>query len=470
MASSLPHQVLAFIRIQNLIQPQDRILVAVSGGPDSTALLHLLHRLAGHWAIALGVAHFDHALRGEASQAEAAWVQDLAASLGLPCHGGSGDVRRYQKDQKVSCQVAARDLRHRFLREVQEKYGYQKIALGHTADDQLELFFLRLLRGTGPEGLKGMRPRERGLIRPLLGMSKAALLAWLANEGLPYRQDASNLDRRYRRNQIRLDLIPRLLAYNPRLPEAVARLQALLQEQEDYLAQEAQRAFTAVQLPGEMAGFGLSRPGLLELQPVLQKRVLLLACAAAGVPRQRLTQHHLTALGHLAQRPQTGGAVSLPGAWQVQRTGDQLCWLPASRSTVPAPPLAQEVLLAPTAAGTCTFLNWTLTWDTFCRSNGPAAGPEDRTTVWLDADCLQFPLKLRQWRPGDRLQPMGLRGTKKLQDLFVDAKIPRDQRPFMPILLSRDEIIWVVGLRQAEGAKVTPQTRRILQVRAQPAA
>jgi tRNA(Ile)-lysidine synthase len=225
--------------------------VAVSGGPDSTALLHLLHRQARRWPFSLGVAHFDHGLRGAASRADAVFVAELAQTLDLPCHLGRGDVRGYQQEHRVSVQVAARELRHRFLRDIQAEHGYDQIALGHTADDQLELFFLRLLRGAGPEGLRGMRPRERGLIRPLLATSKAALLAWLASQGLSYRQDASNLDRRYRRNQIRLDLIPRLLDYNPRLAAAVARLQGLLQEQEDYLAHAAQQALAAVRLPRE---------------------------------------------------------------------------------------------------------------------------------------------------------------------------------------------------------------------------
>ncbi|MGQ9922274.1 MAG: tRNA lysidine(34) synthetase TilS, partial [Desulfobacca sp.] len=380
LAVMLPRQVAAYIRCHRLIHPQERLLVAVSGGPDSTALLHLLHRLAPRWPFSLAVAHFDHGLRGEASRADAVWVEELAHSLGLPCHLGAGDVRAQQQERRVSCQVAARELRHRFLRDIQEEYGYEKIALGHTADDQLELFFLRLLRGTGPEGLKGMRPGERGLIRPLLATDKAAILAWLADARLPFRQDASNLDRRYRRNQIRLDLIPRLLAYNPRLAAAVARLQGLWQEQEDYLAQETQRARGAVQLSGETAGFRLSRAGLLVLHPALQKRLLLHACTTAGVDRARLTQRHLTALLHLAQRPQTGGAISLPGGWQVRRVGDELQWLPADQTAPPEPPLATEVLLTPPEVGTCSFLHWTFTWETFSRPDGASAVSSAPTT------------------------------------------------------------------------------------------
>lgn len=464
MTSSLPHRVFAFIRAEDVIQPQERILVAVSGGPDSTALLHLLHRWSARRPFSLAVAHFDHGLRGEASRADAAWVEELAAGLGLACHRGSGDVRRHQRQSKLSLQTAARELRHRFLRDLQAQHGYHQIALGHTADDQLELFLLRLLRGAGPTGLTGMRPRERGLIRPLLKSRKAEILAWLAAAGLTYRQDASNLDRRYRRNQIRLDLIPHLLSYNPRLAAGVARLQASLQEQEDYLAQEAQRAFTALQGAGKRAGAGLSRTGLLDLHPALQKRVLMLACAAAGVPLASLGQRHLKAMIYLAQRTQGGGAVSLPGAWHVQRSGEHLLWLPATPWAVTK---SGEMLLLPPEAGTCTWGEWTLTWETLARPSGAISFPQDPGTVWLDADRLQLPLRLRGWQPGDRLQPLGMAGSKKVQDIFVDAKIPRWQRPGVPVLCSGEQIIWLVGLRLAEPGKITMHSRRILQIRAQ---
>ncbi len=466
MAPSLPQQVLAYIRQHDLLRPTERLLVAVSGGPDSTALLHFLQRLTSSWPVTLGVAHFDHGLRGEASRAEAAWVAGLAESLGLPCHLGAGSVRKYQQEQKLPCQVAARELRHRFLRQVQKEYGYQKIALGHTADDQLELFLLRLLRGTGPAGLTGMRPQARGLIRPLLETSKADILAWLQAEGLTYQEDSSNLDRRYRRNLLRLDLVPLLLAVNPRLPEATRRLQTWLAEQEDYLAQEAQRAWQAIRVAAGAEGAVISRTGFRQLHPALQKRVLILAAAAAGVPSQRLSSRHLTAMQQLALRRPGGGAVCLPGNWRLVRTGDNLQWLPPPAVIPDAP--QPSCLLTPPSGGTTAFLTWQITWQLEANSGREVVFPHDPQTIYLDFDCLQVPLRLRRVQPGDRLRPLGLGGTKKVQDILVDAKIPRHQRPDRPVVVSGEEIIWVVGLRQAETAKVTAQTRRRLRLSARP--
>ncbi len=441
--------------------------MGVSGGPDSTALLHLLHRSAHLWPITLGVAHFDHTLRGAASRADALWVADLAASLNLPCYLGSDDVRRHQQEKKISLQTAARQLRLTFFREIKQQHHYHTVALGHTADDQVELFFLRLLRGAGPEGMKGMWPNNRqGIIRPLLGTSKAQIVGWLESEGLSHRLDKSNLSRCYRRNQLRLDLLPRLQAYNPRLGEAVTRFQTLLREQEDYLQQETSHVLSGLRMNGDDELLRLPVARLLALHPALQKRVLRLACAQAGVPLDLLTFRHVAAALHLCQRPQPAGEISLPGNWRLVREGNQVIW---QIEPPPLPPGSEYVRLDQ-AAGAGTFLNWTFTWTT-----GPATGQEKLTTAnpctaLMDHQRLQFPLRLRTFRAGDRFQPLGMTGIKKLQDFFVDAKIPRAQRPFIPLLLSHDQIVWVVGHRLAESVKVTPQTRRLLRLEALPPA
>ena len=172
--------VLAYTRRERLFTPGDRVLVAVSGGPDSVALLHLLMRLAPELDLDLGVAHFDHGLRGEDSRGDAEFVADLARRLGLPCHLGRGEVKAAARRDKVSIQMAARKLRLQFFQDTRRGHGYARLALGHTADDQVELFWLRLLRGAGLEGLKGMWPATpEGLVRPLLAVGKAVLLAWL---------------------------------------------------------------------------------------------------------------------------------------------------------------------------------------------------------------------------------------------------------------------------------------------------
>jgi tRNA(Ile)-lysidine synthase len=208
----------------------------------------------------------------------------------------------------------------------------------------------------------------------------------------------------------------------------------------------------------------LSVSRLLALHPTLQKRVLRLACAQAGVPLDRLTFRHMAAALRLCQQPQPAGEISLPGNWRLVREGNQIVW-----QTEPPPlPPRSEYVLPDQEAGACTLLGWTFTWTTCPATGEENVTPANPGTALMDYQRLQFPLRLRTFRVGDRFQPLGMTGTKKLQDFFVDTKIPRSQRPFIPLLLSRDQIVWVVGHRLAESVKVTPQTRRLLRMEAFP--
>jgi tRNA(Ile)-lysidine synthase len=354
-------------------------------------------------------------------------------------------------------------LRLKFFREIQERHEYQALALGHTADDQMELLFLRLLRGAGPEGIKGMWPSDgRGTIRPLLGTSKAQIVHWLKSEGLPFRFDDSNLSRCYRRNQLRLDLLPQLLAYNPRLGEAVTRFQTLLQEQEDFFHQEAARLLSDMRINSGDGSMRLPLAKLLALHPSLQRRVLRLACAQVGVPVETLTFRHLEAALRLCRRLQPAGQISLPGGWRLVRENQQFFWQPRPISL----PSFPECLLPDQESGSYTAAGWTFTWTTM-----PTAGRKELDfnlphTALMDYHQLHFPLRLRCVRAGDRFRPLGMTGVKKLQDFFVDAKIPRSQRSSIPLLVSGDQIVWVVGHRLADTVKVSDDTRKLFKLEA----
>jgi tRNA(Ile)-lysidine synthase len=461
-AARLPDWVLDFVHREKMFHPGDRVLVAVSGGPDSVALLHLLAGWRRELGLELGVGHFDHGMRRE-SQEDAAFVADLARSLGLSLYPGRGDVKELARRKKLSRQMAARQLRLDFLRQTCQAQGYDKLALAHTADDQVELFFLRLLRGAGPEGLKGMWPATPdGLVRPLLAVGKATLLAWLEEQGLSYRRDPSNLSRAYRRNRIRLDLLPELQRlYNPRLPEAVWRAQALLQAEERLLAGETDRLLALVCRSPAPDFYRLDLARLLALDPGWQARLLRAALGRLDA-EQTLTAAQTAAVLDLAQGEKSGGLISL-GAARVARAGPELHLF----RRLPVPPAGGATLPAvfPGAGETPPGWHWTL------NSRPRAAGgviPLGPQVAVLDQERLNFPLEVRYFKPGDRFWPLGGPGPRKLQDFLVDAKIPRWLRPYIPLVVSAGRIVWVAGLRPAEPVKVTGASRSLLTLEISP--
>lgn len=458
----LAARVAAYARRERFFAPGDTVLVAVSGGPDSVALLHLLHRLRRDLGIRLAAAHFDHGLRGQDSRGDVRFVQALADSLELPCHVGQGEVRVAARERQISLQMAARRLRHAFLRETCRTHGYAKAALGHTADDQVEVFFLRLLRGAGPQGLKGMWPATpKGLVRPLLAVWKREILEWLHEEALPFREDASNRDRRYLRNRVRLDLLPELTSrFNPQLPAAVWRLMDLLQEDERLLASQTRKSLASLVRQVTPDFFTLDLPGVFNLPPALQSRVLK-ELGERFSEDEGLTQAHVKSLWDLARARHSGGVIPV-GAGLVSRAGPSLhFWRPLPE------PVAAAVLLQPPQAGQAELPpGWRFTW----RSQGAKLLPlpDAGAIIRMDREKTSVPLGARYLRPGDRCRLPGAPGAKKLQDILVDRKIPRWLRPHLPLVESEGVIVWVAGLGLTHGFAATPACGSFLEISIEP--
>ena len=461
-AGDLPEWVFTYARRECRFTPGDRVLVAVSGGPDSVALLHLLVRLAPELGLDLGVAHYDHGLRGEDSRADADFVADLARRLGLPYHLDRGEVRAAARRDKVSLQMAARKLRLQFLRDTRDRHGYTRLALGHTADDQVELFWLRLLRGAGLEGLKGMWPATpEGLVRPLLAVGKAVLLAWLAQEALTYRVDVSNLSRAYLRNRVRLDLLPHLTRhYNPRLAQTIWRTQSLLQADERLLAQDTAAAWDRVAHRLAADCFALDLNRLFSLEPALQTRVLRAGVAALGMDLT-LTAPQVASLLALAGSERSGGLISLGENVQVARAGAVLHIMKA----LPEPP--REATRLPDCPATVDSpAGWR--WHLSRRACQPGDLWPPPEVAWLNPARVSLPLTARGWRPGDRFWPQGAPGPKKLQDFLVDSKIPRWLRLHLPLVAAAGEIVWVAGLRLADPVKLLPAAGEMYEITVTP--
>jgi tRNA(Ile)-lysidine synthase len=433
----------------SLFQCGQPILVAVSGGVDSMVLLHVLHELASKAQWTLAVAHLNHRLRGRSSDADERLVRKKAKELNLRCFVEAADVRKLAVDDGISIEMAARRLRHNFLAGVACRQGIQTIALAHHADDQLELFFLRLLRGTGSEGLAGMKwsnpsPADSAVqvVRPLLGCLKANLRRFAREQEITFREDASNTARDMMRNRIRHELLPLLQRhYQPALMKTTRRLIDILQADSEFMVQQA-----AVWLQKR-------KPAFDSLAVALQRRILQL----------QLHQKGWASDFDLIEQLRKGSDLSwtLSPGLRVQRDLHGLVHL---RKSSPVEFNPNQMLLSLNGPrGKQSFDGLDVRWEIGVgRSTSTAVQPKPGRE-FFDADKIGGVITLRHWQPGDRFQPIGMNASVKLQDLFTNQKIARHKRNQLAIAATAaGDLFWVEGLRMSERFKLDKCTVRTL--------
>jgi len=442
-----------------MLQPGERVLVAVSGGVDSIVLLHLLYELGEDLKIDLIVAHLDHGIRGAESRADAAFVAAEAEKLGIPLILEARDVPWYATEKRLSLEEAAREVRYRFLEETAVKVGAERIALGHQQDDLVETLLINLIRGAGLAGLRGMAPVRGRFIRPLIDCSRAEIEAFAREHRLEYRQDRTNLERKYLRNRVRLELLPLLEDYRPHVVARLARTARMLGEAADYLEQIALKRLEELILHEDDERLVLDRQGLLKEEPIVKGFILREAVRRARGTLKDIEFIHLQKMLELAEGEAPRAELHLPGQLRFRRLGERLSITPMQGEAEPEPfefPLhLGENLLDK------------IGWLFILKEVEPARGfVEDPLRELIDRDRIKEPFLIRNWRPGDRLRPLGMAGTKKIQDLFVDSRVPQEERARAPLLCDQQGIVWVVGLRLSEDYKVTDKTKRALLIRA----
>jgi tRNA(Ile)-lysidine synthase len=435
------------------------LLVAVSGGPDSMALLHALYQLREPFAIQLIIAHLNHRMRRSATQ-DVRFVKAVARGFGIPCITQSLDVPAYRRRHKLSPEDAARRVRYAFLHTTAKAVAAHHIALGHTADDQAETVLHRLLRGSGLRGLCGIPPVRRPIIRPLIQVQRRDILLYLRKHRIPFRDDPSNRRRRYTRNRIRLALLPQLRkTYNPRLVQTLSTTARLLADDEAALQRAAREQFSVARVPAAPDQVHLRVAMVTPLSPALQRRVLREALAEAVGNLQGFTHTHLVHLMGLLRTEAGTKWLALPGGTVAERRYDVLI---ISRQRPPAAVRIAQPVVVP---GACKVeaLGVTIISDIVPGGTGVGAFPTG-DIAWLDAEKVGRDLCLRTRAPGDRFQPLGSPYTKKLKAFLIDAKVPRTERDRLPLIATHAGIAWVAGVRLADWAKVTPMTRMILRL------
>ncbi|HUI06563.1 MAG TPA: tRNA lysidine(34) synthetase TilS [Verrucomicrobiae bacterium] len=446
--------------LANLLAPGEPLLAGVSGGPDSVTLLDVL--VQSGWRP--HVCHLNHKLRGADSDADAEFVRDLAGRYDLPC---TVEARAVDRDED-----AARRARFDFFTDVALRTGIKKLALAHTADDQVETFLFRLLRGAGVPGLVGIWPeRQMGplrVIRPLLRVRRTEVLAYLRERGLPYREDASNADTRFTRNRIRHELLPLLeREYNPAIRDVLLNTAEILRDEDFYLLHHvAQRFYMAV-----CQNDTVNVKALANCPTAVQRRLLRFWLGAEDEHGPRYSFEQIEAVRQLALGEPPSAQLDLPGGLRVCREYDTLKKAPREE---PEPvtgkwPVKVEGETLIRELRVCFICHPELVEGPLSlRGENPRSARNDsKCEESFDADGLGAAPFVRTWQEGDRFQPLGMDGEKKLQDFFVDEKVPRRIRGRVPLLCAADgRIAWVVGHRIAEPFKVGERTRRILRVHA----
>ena len=428
-----------------LLRAGDHVLVAVSGGADSVALLGALDTLRERWSLRLTVWHLDHGLRALESARDREFVEQLAGQLGLAII-----VERTRIVPGRNLEARARDVRYRRLEAAARGAGCRRIAVGHTQTDQAETLLLRLLRGAGTRGLGGMAPRRGAIIRPLLECSRDEVLQFLEAHGLGWVEDTSNRDERFTRNRVRHRLLPGLLGFaGPRLPELLARTATLLREDERFL-----QAVTRRRLGRAGGAPDLDLSLVRGLAPAIRTRALRRWIGAARGSLRGIGWAHIELLERHLESTESG-SIALPGG-VVRYEAGALRWEVDTGTGVE--PFSHDVAIP---GRVCRP---DLGWELEVSTPAPWAGilPENAWAAVFDRDRLPPGLLVRSARPGDRMRPLGLRGRQKLQDLFVNAKVARSRRGTWPVLAGGSEVLWVPGVARSAMATVGIATTRIV--------
>ena len=463
----LPKKVLRVIRDHDLVKEQEMLVIGVSGGPDSVCLLHILADLRKTLGLKLHIAHLNHMLRGAESDGDADYVSSLSKVLGIPATIDSQDVQAYQKEHRLSLEEAAREIRYGFFSRVAASLNAETVAVGHTANDQIETILMHLVRGTGLAGLRGMQPSSYYLlpdgtrlkiIRPLLEAGRDETEAYCAALRLSPRSDSSNRWTNQLRNRVRSELLPLLREYNPDIEGALLRMARAADADLAYVDGETSRLWDSV-AKLEPEGIAIDREGFSKLHPALKRHLIRSALLRLLGDLQDIESTHIESLLEAMVKP-AGKRLSLPR--DVTFHSDYGHGLITTKRPIPCPFPILKGEYRLNVPGETELHGWRVKSTILKRQH--EEDNESELTAYFDFDAAGKELTVRGRRRGDRFQPLGMEGTKKLHDFMVDSRIPRPWRDSVPLVCSTRHILWIAGWRIDHRARVTPSTKRVLRL------
>jgi tRNA(Ile)-lysidine synthase len=460
------------IEKSSMLTPGDHLVVAFSGGPDSVALLRALILLSSEYGLRLTTAHLNHGLRGPEADEEEDFVRGISNDLGITCICKTIDIRLLRIGKGRSLEEIGREERYRFLNDAADRCGAGKIATGHHRDDQAETVLINLIRGSGLEGLKGIVPvRADRIIRPLLDVSREEILDFLHHEGLAYRVDSSNLDPIYLRNRIRRDLIPDLKArYNPRIVPSLCHTAEIVRREDDYLHNVVRQILHDWGITPGAEDVHLPMSSLLGLHEALRGRIVKCLLEAATPLGRGIGFRHIEAVLTLLRPPYHNRKTSLdlPFLICVEKEEETLRIRRRGRRKTRGD--RRKVTILPTDYSYSVEVPGAVYIAEidrhvrigFVDNPGLLTMRSTPRAAFFDYARISPPLILRNVRPGDRIEPLGMGETKKIKSCFIDGKIPRECRGRIPLLVDSRSIIWIAGEMISNRVKVTEQTKTVL--------
>ena len=449
-------KVLSAILGYRMINRGDSIIVAVSGGADSVCLLKILYELRKCLNISLTVAHFDHGLRPKEDEKETEFVANLAKrlNLALVCDKATNIAKAHG----ASIEEKAREMRYQFFQKAINDHHAQKLALGHNMNDQAETVLMHFLRGTGLTGLSGIPPiRQNCFIRPLIDITRDEIHTYLKQNDESFIIDSSNLETRYLRNKIRLELLPMLLHYQPKLVEHLGELAFLCRQETQFIDEEAKKELKKITFNFSKHSLDLSLTTFNNLSCSLQYRIIRQAIKKIKGNLRKIDRGHIKTIINLVNSDKPQVKVNLPENIIVKKIYNRLRFSLGDMIEINN----FSYYINNMGRFQIQEINKTISFTEISKNDFMLSSPSPQE-AFLDLDKLKWPLRARNFRTGDKFIPLGVNGFKKVKNIFIDNKIPSEERIKIPILVSSDDIVWVCGIRIDDRYKITQETKRIL--------
>ena len=458
-------KVLSYIKDNNLIKSGDKILVALSGGPDSVCLLNILFELKEELNIDIAAAHLNHLLRGEDAFKDEEYVINICNKMGIKCFVKRVDINIYAKEHKLSSEMAGRNVRYDFFDEIVKKEGFNKIATAHNANDQAETILFRLMRGTGLEGLGGIKAsRDNKIIRPILCLSREEVEKYIELKNLNPRIDKTNFEKIYNRNKIRLDILPYMKEnFNEDIIQTLNRMSLLLQKDNEFLENLSLNLYNKYCI--EYDDYFIIKKEIFKEEEPIVNRVLRHAITRYSKSNYDFEMKHIYKISYLAKK-NSGKVVDLPnGIYAENIYGD--IYIKNKIKKYDINNKKEKIILSKDNINknTIEFYKFSIEFSVMSNyESNDISLNQNNLIQYFDFDKINDNISIRNRNDGDKIIPLGMSGSKKIKDIFIDMKIPKEERDNIPILCFDEKIAWIIGIRTSEEYKLTNKSKNILKV------